>query len=94
MTCAGREVDRLNALRDTLEWCDSARHFTPHDQKLYSWWSYRNRDWKKSDRGRRLDHIWSSHDLGPFLDRIDVLKEARGWNQPSDHVPVTAVFKF
>ncbi|RYE61706.1 MAG: exodeoxyribonuclease III, partial [Oxalobacteraceae bacterium] len=32
--------------------------------------------------------------LGPFLDRIEVLKEARGWTQPSDHVPVTAVFKF
>ena len=32
--------------------------------------------------------------VGPFLERIDILKEARGWNQPSDHVPVTAVFKF
>ena len=31
-------------------------------------------------------------DLAPLLKRVDILKEARGWNQPSDHVPVTATF--
>ncbi|MDY6962352.1 MAG: exodeoxyribonuclease III, partial [Pseudomonadota bacterium] len=75
-------------------WLDLMRQHVPDEEKLYTWWSYRAKDWEAADRGRRLDHIWSSHDLGPFLDRIDVLKEARGWNQPSDHVPVTAVFKF
>jgi exodeoxyribonuclease-3 len=28
-----------------------------------------------------------------MLKGIDVLKEARGWTQPSDHVPVTARFE-
>ena len=29
---------------------DAVRHFVPADQKLYTWWSYRNRDWRVSDR--------------------------------------------
>lgn len=82
------EVDCLNALQKTLDWCDTARHFTPHDQKLYSWWSYRNRDWKKSNRGRRLDHIWVTPSLVPGLKKYATLVDARDWTQPSDHVPI------
>jgi exodeoxyribonuclease-3 len=75
-------------------WLDLMRQYTPEPEKIYTWWSYRAKDWEAANKGRRLDHIWSSPDLGPFLEKIEVLKEARGWNQPSDHVPVTAVFKF
>lgn len=82
------EVERLNTLRETLDWCDSARHFTPHTDKLYSWWSYRNRDWKKSNRGRRLDHIWVTPQLKPALRQYQTLVDARDWTQPSDHVPI------
>ena len=67
---------------------DAVRHFVPHDQKLYSWWSYRNRDWRLSDRGRRLDHVWVSRDLVPALRSQRILKDARDWPQGSDHVPV------
>lgn len=73
-------------------WLDLMRLNVPAHEKLYTWWSYRARDWAAADRGRRLDHIWSSPDLGPRLQRLDVLKEARGWDRPSDHVPVTAHF--
>ena len=45
-----------------------------------------------SDRGRRLDHIWASADLAPALTRVEVLRHARGWERPSDHVPVIAHF--
>ena len=67
---------------------DAMRHFVPDDQKLYTWWSYRNRDWRASDRGRRLDHIWVSPDLRDGLRQLTVLKDARDWQQGSDHVPV------
>jgi exodeoxyribonuclease-3 len=67
---------------------DAVRHFVPADQKLYTWWSYRNQDWEKSDRGRRLDHIWVSNDLAAGLHSYQILKQARNWAQPSDHVPV------
>lgn len=82
------EVERLNALQQTLNWCDSARHFTPHDQKLYSWWSYRNRDWRASNRGRRLDHIWVTPALARKLQSYHTLTDARDWESPSDHVPI------
>jgi exodeoxyribonuclease-3 len=64
----------------------------PPEQKLYTWWSYRARDWAASDRGRRLDHIWSTPGLAPHCQNIEILKDARGWTQPSDHVPVIARF--
>jgi exodeoxyribonuclease-3 len=67
---------------------DAVRHFVPADQKLYTWWSYRNRDWRASDRGRRLDHVWVSPDLAPSLVGHTILKDARDWPQASDHVPV------
>ncbi len=67
---------------------DAVRHFVPEDQKLYTWWSYRNRDWRLSDRGRRLDHVWVSHDLKPALVSQRILRDARDWPQGSDHVPV------
>jgi len=67
---------------------DAVRHFVPDDEKLYTWWSYRNRDWRASDRGRRLDHIWVSPDLRDALVSQTILKDARDWQQGSDHVPV------
>ena len=69
-------------------WADAMRRFVPHDQKLYTWWSYRNRDWRVANRGRRLDHVWVSHDLAGGLRSSTVLTEARDWPQTSDHVPV------
>ena len=87
------EITRLNALLSSHSWCDVGRHFVPREQKLYSWWSYRNRDWRKSDRGRRLDHIWVSPTLAPALKTFEALKDARDWQieggcGPSDHVPL------
>ena len=58
------ETEGLNAWMNA-GFIDAVRHFVPADQKLYSWWSYRNQDWRASDRGRRLDHIWVTPDLKP-----------------------------
>lgn len=69
-------------------WVDALRALTPPEQKLYSWWSYRNRDWEKSDRGRRLDHIWLSPTLSPELKAGHIMRAARSFENPSDHVPV------
>jgi exodeoxyribonuclease-3 len=67
---------------------DAVRHFVPAEQKLYSWWSYRNQDWRASDRGRRLDHIWVTPDLESGLKSQRILQDARDWPRGSDHVPV------
>jgi exodeoxyribonuclease-3 len=83
------EVERLNALQASAGWVDAVRKIIPAEEKLYSWWSYRSRDWSASDRGRRLDHIWVSPDLADGVETAEVLRSARGWEKPSDHVPVT-----
>ncbi len=81
------EVKRMRAWLAT-GFVDAMRHFVPADRKLYSWWSYRNRDWRASNRGRRLDHVWVTPDLVPALRDFIVLERARDWTRPSDHVPV------
>jgi exodeoxyribonuclease-3 len=82
------EVEGLTAWQSAAGWYDAVRHFVPAEEKLYSWWSYRARDWRASDRGRRLDHIWVSPDVAGKLHRHAVLKNARVWLQASDNVPV------
>ena len=87
------ETDALEHMRKSLDWVDSSRHFVPDDEKCYTWWSYRNRDWKKSNRGRRLDHIWVTRPLENRLSGHDIMSEARDWEKPSDHVPLIVDFK-
>jgi exodeoxyribonuclease-3 len=82
------EVEALRALQGSLDWVDAVRRFVPPEERLYTWWSYRARDWAASDRGRRLDHIWVTPALAPGLLGACVLRDARGWPLPSDHVPV------
>jgi len=86
------ETENFEAMRTGGGWVDLMRQVTPPEEKLYTWWSYRAADWALSDRGRRLDHVWSSPNIAPRLTGIDILREARGWDRPSDHVPVIARF--
>lgn len=83
------ETEGLSALQRAYGFLDAVRAVIPPEKKLYTWWSYRARDWNASDRGRRLDHIWLSPDLAPALVTAEVRRDARGWENPSDHVPVT-----
>lgn len=82
------EVEHLARLRASRDWIDAVRHFIPASEKLYSWWSYRARDWAASDRGRRLDHVWVTPGLEAALKSARIAREARGWEKASDHVPV------
>ena len=86
------ETTNFEAMREAGGWVDLMRHGIPLDRKLYTWWSYRAQDWAASDRGRRLDHVWASPNLVPHFLSYEILREARGWERPSDHVPVIARF--
>jgi exodeoxyribonuclease-3 len=83
------ETQKLKLILGEGGWIDTLRQFTPMEDKLYTWWSYRAPDWAKANKGRRLDHIWTSQSLGPNLSGIEILRDARGWERPSDHVPVS-----
>jgi exodeoxyribonuclease-3 len=86
------ECEKLTAARISGGWVDAMRELVPEPRKLYTWWSYRAQDWEASDRGRRLDHVWSSPNLVPSFAGYQILRLARGWERPSDHVPVIARF--
>ena len=81
------ERDGLLRLIEEGGWHDAVRaHFGP-EEILYSWWSYRARDWAASDRGRRLDHVWTSRDLATAVRDVSIERAFRGAEKPSDHVP-------
>ncbi|MEM7630886.1 MAG: exodeoxyribonuclease III [Pseudomonadota bacterium] len=85
------EVAALGETQDAGKWVDVTRQDIPEGQ-LYSWWSYRAKDWDAADKGRRLDHIWSTPDISNAAHSSRVLRDARGWEKPSDHAPVFATF--
>src|ERR1041384_5985012 len=88
------ECEKLTAARKAGDWIDTMRALTPEPEKLYTWGSYGARDnWKAADRGRRLDHIWSSDAIAGRISTIDIAKSYRGASRPSDHVPVTATIE-
>ncbi len=82
------ETEGLEKIRATRDFVDVTRQFMPDPEKLFTWWSYRSRDWRKSNRGRRLDHIWVTPSLADKVRSVEILEDARGWDRPSDHVPI------
>ena len=87
------EVEHLERVQKSHSWIDVMREFVPHDEKLYSWWSYRAKDWKAANKGRRLDHIWVTPAMEGAAKSMEVVTDARSWEKPSDHAPVIATFK-
>lgn len=87
------EVDNFNIMKNSIDLQDAIRKFTSLDKKLFSWWSYRNHDWRKSNRGRRLDHILVTQSLYANVYNGFIYDQARDYDSPSDHVPVICDFK-
>jgi exodeoxyribonuclease-3 len=85
------EVAHLAEMQEAGGWVDITRKDIP-EGLLYSWWSYRAKDWSAADKGRRLDHIWATPDIANAGHSSRVLRDARGWEKPSDHAPVFASF--
>jgi exodeoxyribonuclease III len=87
------ECEKLTAAQTSGNWIDAMRMLTPEPAKLYTWWSYRAADWEAADKGRRLDHIWTSPFLADRVADIMIAKSYRGGARPSDHAPVTATME-
>lgn len=87
------ETERLARILAAGGWVDAVRAATPPPEKVFTWWSYRAREWQLANKGRRLDHLWVTADLGPAVTAVRVHAETRGWERPSDHVPVVAVLE-
>jgi exodeoxyribonuclease-3 len=89
------EVAAMQALKASVGFIDLAREAIPEPFKLFSWWSYRRgADFETLGRGLRLDHIWvtpglrdAAFRLGSAAARVHL--DARRWERPSDHAPIS-----
>lgn len=89
------EIEAFRAMEASIGLIDLTRAMTPEPTKIASWWSYRARDFRQSNRGLRLDHILVSPGLKDAAWRMGapasrVHEDVRGWERPSDHAPVSA----
>jgi exodeoxyribonuclease-3 len=88
------EIEAMARWKDALGFVDLVREAIPDPEKLFTWWSYRAADFRASNRGLRLDHLWASPGLAPAArvnGRVEALvhDRVREWERPSDHAPVT-----
>lgn len=82
------EREKLLEIQKLGNWCDITREILNNNENLFTWWSYRSPDYKKYNRGRRLDHVWISKDLVPKVKKLNIYSITREWDRPSDHVPI------
>ena len=55
--------------------------------ETYTFWDYQAGAWPKNN-GIRIDHLMLSPEAANILQSATVEKHVRGWEKPSDHVPV------
>lgn len=70
----------------SLGFSDAVRLCHP-EAGLYSFWDYQAGAWQKN-WGIRIDHLMLSPQAADRLSSAGIDKAVRGWEQPSDHVPV------
>jgi exodeoxyribonuclease-3 len=87
------DIAAMERLRRSLNWVDAVREVIPPEDPVFTWWSYRQTEFKIDSKGWRLDHIWVSPGLKDAIAAAEVLIEARNWRPPSDHAPVMVTLK-
>lgn len=65
---------------------DAVRASDP-EPGVYTFWDYQAGAWPKNN-GIRIDHLLLSPQAADRLTGCGIDKETRGWEKPSDHVPV------
>ncbi len=82
----------MNVLKNG-KFIDTTRKFISPPENVFTWWSYRSKDYRKNNRGRRLDHIWVTDNKKIKAINANIISETRSQFKPSDHVPVTFEFE-
>jgi exodeoxyribonuclease-3 len=88
--CTPAEREALAAIC-ALGFDDVFRLF-PQPDKTFSWWDYRAGAFRRN-QGLRIDLMLASRALSQRCEDCRIDKEPRGWDRPSDHVPVVADFR-
>jgi len=63
------------------------------DEPAYTFWDFQAGAWRRN-AGIRIDHLLLSPQAADRLENVIVHKDVRGWEKPSDHVPVEGAFSF
>jgi len=87
--CSAKERAALGALLD-LGMSDAFRLFE-QPERTFSWWDYRGVAFRRN-LGLRIDLVLASSQLSQMCQNCRIDKDPRGWERPSDHVPVIAEF--
>lgn len=87
------ERERLIKILEDCNLIDAVRVFINPPKNIFTWWSYRSANYKINNRGRRLDHIWTSMEIKNKLVSSKILDKFRSKYKPSDHVPVCLEIK-
>ncbi len=74
-----------------LGFTDAVRSFDPSDG-TYTFWDYQAGAWQKNN-GIRIDHLLMSPQATDRAVGCRIDKHVRGWEKPSDHVPVVLELK-
>ena len=82
-----REREAYQALLN-LGLHDSFRHLY-QDEQAYSWWDYRAGGFRRN-HGVRIDHVLLSPTLLSACSKVEIDKQPRSHERPSDHAPVIA----
>ncbi len=65
---------------------DALRAVSP-EEGLYTFWDYKAGAWRRNN-GIRIDHLLLSPQAADRLKSCEIISHVRGWERPSDHVPV------
>jgi exodeoxyribonuclease III len=66
---------------------EAFRSLNPLAEGDFSFWDYQAGAWPKNN-GIRIDHLLLSPQAADHLKSAQIHKHTRGWDKPSDHVPV------
>ncbi len=77
------------ALQRVLAWglVDPFREKQPFAND-FSWWDYQKMGFSRN-HGLRIDHTFVSRALLPRVRKVTIHRDVRGWDNPSDHAPVS-----
>lgn len=87
--CSTPEREALQEIL-ALGFADTFRLFQ-QEEKQFSWWDYRMNAFRRN-LGLRIDLILASEAMAQCCTGSRIDHEPRGWERPSDHAPVVAVF--
>lgn len=75
-----------------LGFTDAVRQGHGNKDGLYTFWDYQAGAWQKNN-GIRIDHLLLSPQAADRLVAARIDSQVRGWERPSDHVPVVVTLK-